>query len=124
MNLCTVEGACLFADVAVNGRLFDQKTGAGVEEDLADDVEGLLRAAGDENVVGFDDDAIARRMPGDHFAQRPIALGGAVQGLLADRRDQQPLSSREGPLRFIVPGEKRQARWVRQVTAVTIRRAE
>ena len=44
--------------------------------------------------------------------------------LLADRRDQQPLSPREGPLRLIVPGEKRQARWVRQVTSVTIRRAE
>jgi len=44
--------------------------------------------------------------------------------LLADRRDQQPLSPEEGPLRLIVPGEKRQARWVRQVTAVTIRRAE
>jgi len=44
--------------------------------------------------------------------------------LLADRRDQQPLSPREGPLRLIVPGDKRQARWVRQVTSVTVRRAE
>jgi DMSO/TMAO reductase YedYZ molybdopterin-dependent catalytic subunit len=43
--------------------------------------------------------------------------------LLADRRDQQPLSPREGPLRLIVPGEKRQARWVRQVTSVAVRRA-
>lgn len=43
--------------------------------------------------------------------------------LLVDRRNQQPLSSHEGPLRIIVPGEKRQARWVRQVTALTIRRA-
>jgi DMSO/TMAO reductase YedYZ molybdopterin-dependent catalytic subunit len=43
--------------------------------------------------------------------------------LLVDRRDQQPLSSHEGPLRLIVPGEKRHARWVRQVTAFTIRRA-
>jgi DMSO/TMAO reductase YedYZ molybdopterin-dependent catalytic subunit len=44
--------------------------------------------------------------------------------LLADRRDQQPLSPREGPLRLMVPGDTRQARWVRQVTAVTIHRAE
>jgi len=44
--------------------------------------------------------------------------------LLADRRDQQPLLPKEGPLRLIVPGEKRQARWARQVTSVTIRRAE
>jgi DMSO/TMAO reductase YedYZ molybdopterin-dependent catalytic subunit len=43
--------------------------------------------------------------------------------LLVDRRDQQPLSPHEGPLRVIVPGEKRQARWVRQVTAFTIHRA-
>lgn len=43
--------------------------------------------------------------------------------LLVDRRDQQPLSSHDGPLQVIVPGEKRHARWVRQVTAFTIRRA-
>jgi DMSO/TMAO reductase YedYZ molybdopterin-dependent catalytic subunit len=44
--------------------------------------------------------------------------------LLADRRDQQPLPPQEGPLRLIVPGDKRQARWVRQVTSVTVRRVE
>jgi hypothetical protein len=44
--------------------------------------------------------------------------------LLVDRRDEQPLSPREGPLRVIVPGEKRQARWIRQVTAFTIHRAQ
>jgi Oxidoreductase molybdopterin binding domain len=43
---------------------------------------------------------------------------------LADHRDQQPLSAKEGPLRLIVPGEKRQARWVHQVTPVTVRRVE
>jgi DMSO/TMAO reductase YedYZ molybdopterin-dependent catalytic subunit len=41
--------------------------------------------------------------------------------LLADTRDGQPLSPREGPFRIIVPGEKRAARWVRQVTVVTVR---
>jgi Oxidoreductase molybdopterin binding domain len=44
--------------------------------------------------------------------------------LLADRRDRQPLSPVEGPPRLIVPGDKRQARWVRQVTTVTVRLAE
>jgi hypothetical protein len=44
--------------------------------------------------------------------------------LLADRPDQQPLSPGEGPLRLMLPGEKRQARWVRQVPSVTIHRAE
>ena len=43
--------------------------------------------------------------------------------LLADRRDGHPLAATEGPLRIVVPGEKKQARWVRQVNALTIRRA-
>jgi hypothetical protein len=38
---------------------------------------------------------------------------------LADRRDGKPLSSKEEPLGIIVPGEKRHARWVRQVTDLT-----
>jgi DMSO/TMAO reductase YedYZ molybdopterin-dependent catalytic subunit len=42
--------------------------------------------------------------------------------LLADTKDGQPLSPREGPLRIVVPGEKRPTRWVRQVTAVSVRR--
>jgi len=43
--------------------------------------------------------------------------------LLADRRDGQVLSSRDGPLQIVVPGEKRHARWVRQVIAMRIGRA-
>lgn len=43
--------------------------------------------------------------------------------LLADRKDGNSLSASEGPLRIVVPDEKRQARWVRQVTSLTIRRA-
>ncbi len=40
--------------------------------------------------------------------------------LIADRRDGKPLSEAEGPLRVVVPHEKRQARWVRQVTSLII----
>jgi len=40
--------------------------------------------------------------------------------LLADRRDGKPLDSREGPLRFIVPGDQRHARWIRGVTTVEV----
>jgi hypothetical protein len=43
--------------------------------------------------------------------------------LLADRRDGIPLSDAEGPLRMVVPQEKRQARWVRQVTSLTVYQA-
>jgi DMSO/TMAO reductase YedYZ molybdopterin-dependent catalytic subunit len=43
--------------------------------------------------------------------------------LLADKRDGKSLAESEGPFRVIVPGEKRQARWVRQVVALNIRHA-
>jgi hypothetical protein len=43
--------------------------------------------------------------------------------LLADRRDGAKLSSSEGPLRIVIPGEKREARWVRQVTSLIIKRS-
>jgi len=41
--------------------------------------------------------------------------------LLADKRDGKSLSAREGPLRIIVPSEKRHARWVREVSSLTVR---
>jgi DMSO/TMAO reductase YedYZ molybdopterin-dependent catalytic subunit len=43
--------------------------------------------------------------------------------LIADRRDKQPLDEKHGPLQIIVPGEKRHARWVRQVASLKIGRA-
>jgi DMSO/TMAO reductase YedYZ molybdopterin-dependent catalytic subunit len=43
--------------------------------------------------------------------------------LLADRRDGRPIDATEGPLRVIVPGEKRHARWVKQVVALKVGRA-
>lgn len=43
--------------------------------------------------------------------------------ILADRRDGKALSEAEGQWRVVVPSEKRQARWVRQVVSPTIRRA-
>ena len=43
--------------------------------------------------------------------------------ILADRKDGQPLSAAEGPFRLIVPGEKRPARWARQVTRLSLGRA-
>jgi DMSO/TMAO reductase YedYZ molybdopterin-dependent catalytic subunit len=41
--------------------------------------------------------------------------------LLAYRRDGQPMGLHEGNLRIVVPHEKRHARWIRQVIAVSIR---
>jgi DMSO/TMAO reductase YedYZ molybdopterin-dependent catalytic subunit len=43
--------------------------------------------------------------------------------LVADRRQGKPLGASEGPLRIIVPGEKRHSRWVRQVIAIKVGKA-
>ena len=43
--------------------------------------------------------------------------------LVADRKDGEALGAKEGPLRIVVPWEKRQARWIRQLTVLRIRQA-
>jgi len=40
--------------------------------------------------------------------------------LLAWSRNGEPLSASNGPVKLIVPDDKRQARWVRQVTAIEV----
>jgi len=40
--------------------------------------------------------------------------------LIANTRDGVSFGAGEGPYRLIVPGGKREARWVRQVTAIDI----
>ena len=40
--------------------------------------------------------------------------------ILADKRDGKPLAATEGPFRIVAPGDKRPARWIRQVTAFRI----
>ena len=44
--------------------------------------------------------------------------------LIADRRNGQPLAEKEGPLRIVVPGEKRQARWLRELVGISVKRAQ
>jgi hypothetical protein len=44
--------------------------------------------------------------------------------ILADRRNGQPMASPIGPFRFIVEGEKRHARWVREVTTLDVEQAQ
>ncbi len=43
--------------------------------------------------------------------------------LLVDKQNGKPLPDAAGPLRLVVPDEKREARWVRQVKTIVIRRA-
>lgn len=40
--------------------------------------------------------------------------------LLADQANGKPLSDKDGPFRIVVPGEERQGRWVRRVTAISV----
>lgn len=45
---------------------------------------------------------------------------GDRQVVLAWNRNDEPLTAAQGPLRLVVPDDKRQARWVRQVTAIEL----
>jgi hypothetical protein len=42
---------------------------------------------------------------------------------LVTKRDGKPLSEKDGPFQLVAPGEQKGARWVWQVTALTIRQA-
>jgi DMSO/TMAO reductase YedYZ molybdopterin-dependent catalytic subunit len=44
--------------------------------------------------------------------------------ILADRRDGHVLAPPQGPFRLVVAGEKRHARWVREVTTLDIEEAQ
>jgi Oxidoreductase molybdopterin binding domain len=52
----------------------------------------------------------------------PAFTNGLV--LIADRADGKPLSARDGPLKIVVPGDKRADRWVRGVERLRIVRIE
>jgi hypothetical protein len=69
--------------------------------------EVLLVEAADGYRVAF---ALAEVDPA--FSERDI--------ILADKRDGKPLDAKEGPLRIVAPGDKRPARWVRQVTVLRL----
>lgn len=69
--------------------------------------EVLLVSASDGYKVAF---ALAEVDP--VFAPREI--------ILADKRDGKPLDARDGPFRIIAPGDKRPARWIRQITDLKI----
>ena len=40
--------------------------------------------------------------------------------LVVDRQDGHPLSQKDGPLRLVVAGDKRPARWVREVETIVV----
>jgi DMSO/TMAO reductase YedYZ molybdopterin-dependent catalytic subunit len=69
--------------------------------------EAMLVEAADNYKVVF---ALAEVDP--EFATREI--------ILADKKNGKPLDAKEGPFRVVAPGDKRGARWVRQLTAIRI----
>ena len=69
--------------------------------------EALLLEAADGYKVVF---ALAELDP--DFSDRQI--------ILADKRDGKPLDDQQGPWRIVAPGDKRPARWIRQVTSCKI----
>ncbi len=86
-------------------------SGAGIP--LGDTLRGprlaevLLVSASDGYHVAF---ALAEVDPA--FAVREI--------ILADKRDGKALGPKEGPYRIVAPGDKRPARWIRQVTELKV----
>ena len=69
--------------------------------------EVLLASAADGYKVAY---ALAEIDPA--FAVREI--------ILADKRDGKPLDAKEGPFRIVAPGDKRAARWIRQLTELKV----
>lgn len=47
---------------------------------------------------------------------------GNAQILVANKKNGGPLPGSEGPYRFVVPQDKRAARWIRQVTRISLHR--
>jgi len=45
-----------------------------------------------------------------------------VQAMVADLEDGKPMDAQHGPLRLVVPGDKRQGRWVRMLKSLTVQR--
>lgn len=46
-----------------------------------------------------------------------------VQVVVADSEDGKPLDAQHGPLRLVVPGDKRQGRWVRMLKNLSVQKA-
>jgi hypothetical protein len=90
-------------------------------------LEAILQHAGapsGEQLRGHSMATIVRITATDHY-QVVFSLGeldpmlGNEQVILADTQDGHPLT-KDGPYRLIVPGDKRPARWIRNVTTIEV----
>jgi hypothetical protein len=90
-------------------------------------LEDVLRKAGvpsGEQLRGHAMTTIVRVSASDHYqvvfslAELDPTLGNALV-ILATTQDGHPLT-KDGPFRLIVPGDKRPARWIRNVTTIEV----
>ncbi|MGH8159575.1 MAG: molybdopterin-dependent oxidoreductase [Rhodanobacter sp.] len=90
-------------------------------------LEDLLHRSGapaGEQLRGQAMRSVVRVTASDHYqvvfslAELDPTLGNE-QVILADTQDGHPLG-KDGPFRLIVPGDKRPARWIRNVTAIEV----
>jgi hypothetical protein len=49
---------------------------------------------------------------------------GNKPAFACDKQDSQPLSQSDGPIRLVMPSDKRPARWVRMVTTLDVVQAQ
>ena len=92
------------------------------------DVVGTVGAASGEALRGRNLALYVRISAADGY-RAVFALAELDPGFRSDvpiitaMCDGKPLEAKDGPFRLVVPGEKRPARWVRQVTAIDLLRA-
>jgi hypothetical protein len=118
------------ADIAALPR---QKIQVSTEKGVQTEYEGvpvaeILRKAGAPSGKGLKGPdmalgLVARAPDGYHVLYSLAEFDPAFNDrviILADHHDGQPLDAREGPLRIVVPGDKREARWIRGVDTLEV----
>jgi DMSO/TMAO reductase YedYZ molybdopterin-dependent catalytic subunit len=88
----------------------------------------VLRAEGAPLGKALRGDALANyvRVTASDGYQVVFGLGeldtdlGAAKVVLVDRHEGKPLDEKDGPLRLVVPGDQRPARWVRNVSTIEL----
>lgn len=88
----------------------------------------ILRAEGAPLGKALRGDALADyvRVTATDGYQVVLGLGeldadlGAAKVVLVDRHEGKPLDEKDGPLRLVVPGDQRPARWVRGVVTIEL----
>jgi len=93
------------------------------------DVLAQVGAPGGEKLRGKDLALFVRVRAADGYqvvyalAELDPMFRGDDVPLLAHECEGQSLAAKDGPFRIVAPGEKRPARWIRQVTAIDLLRA-